>query len=110
MATRTTTANRDVTAELAYLTRALKAPNSREAIDRLAERAPNPDMKLRGVPRRAPASRGSRPRVPWRRGKDPRCPVPVAEVVGGVRLRHARDLKRDTIAHLGRLDSVTAPR
>lgn len=30
---------RDVSAELAFLTRALKAPTLREAIDRLAERA-----------------------------------------------------------------------
>ena len=33
------TAGRDVTAELAYLTRALKAPTLREAVPRLAERA-----------------------------------------------------------------------
>jgi hypothetical protein len=39
MATKTTTARRDLTAELAYLTRALKAPTLREAVGRLAERA-----------------------------------------------------------------------
>ena len=40
MATKTTaTAGRDVTAELAFLTRALKAPTLRDAVDRLAERA-----------------------------------------------------------------------
>lgn len=39
MAAKTTTGIRDATAELAYLTRALKAPTLREAIDRLAERA-----------------------------------------------------------------------
>ena len=33
------TTARDVTAELAYLTRALKAPTLRAAVDRLAERA-----------------------------------------------------------------------
>jgi hypothetical protein len=36
---KTTTGSRDVTAELAYLTRALKAPTLREAVERLAERA-----------------------------------------------------------------------
>lgn len=36
MAAKTTAASRDVTAELAYLTRALKAPTLREAVDRLA--------------------------------------------------------------------------
>ena len=43
MATRTTTrtpkTGRDVTSELEYLTRALKAPTLRESVDRLAERA-----------------------------------------------------------------------
>jgi DNA replication protein DnaC len=33
------TAPRDVTAEVAYLTRALKAPTLRESVNRLAERA-----------------------------------------------------------------------
>ena len=37
--TKTTTAGRDVTAELAHLTRALKAPTLRDSIARLAERA-----------------------------------------------------------------------
>jgi hypothetical protein len=36
---KTTTARRDVSAEIAYLTRALKAPTLREAVTRLAERA-----------------------------------------------------------------------
>ena len=39
MAAKTTTGSRDVTAELAYLTRALKAPTLRGAVERLAERA-----------------------------------------------------------------------
>lgn len=39
MAAKSTTNGRDVTAELAYLTRALKAPTLREVIERLADRA-----------------------------------------------------------------------
>jgi hypothetical protein len=39
MAAKTATPGRDVTAELAYLTRPLKAPTLREAVERLAERA-----------------------------------------------------------------------
>jgi hypothetical protein len=39
MATNGTASSRDVTTELAYLTRALKAPTLREAVERLAERA-----------------------------------------------------------------------
>jgi len=38
-ATKTMTAGRDLTAELAFLTRALKAPTLRESVNRLAERA-----------------------------------------------------------------------
>jgi hypothetical protein len=37
--TGTKTANRDVAAEIAYLTRALKAPTLRESAGRLADRA-----------------------------------------------------------------------
>lgn len=37
--TKTATSGRDIDAELAFLTRALKAPTLREAIPRLAERA-----------------------------------------------------------------------
>jgi hypothetical protein len=39
--TGTRTAARNVTAEIAYLTRALKAPSLRESAGRLAERARN---------------------------------------------------------------------
>ena len=39
MPAKTTSTSRDVDTELAYLTRALKAPSLREAIPRLAERA-----------------------------------------------------------------------
>ena len=39
MPTTTKTTKRDLTAEVAYLTRALKAPTLRESVTRLAERA-----------------------------------------------------------------------
>jgi DNA replication protein DnaC len=39
MATTTTKTTRDLTAELAFLTRALKAPTLRQSVARLAERA-----------------------------------------------------------------------
>jgi DNA replication protein DnaC len=39
MPAKTTTRSRDLTGELAFLTRALKAPSLREAAGRLAERA-----------------------------------------------------------------------
>ena len=37
--TATTSSNRDLTAEIGFLTRALKAPTMRESVARLAERA-----------------------------------------------------------------------
>ena len=40
----TTTASRDLTSEIAFLTRALKAPTLRESVARLAERAPGRDL------------------------------------------------------------------
>lgn len=39
MSSKATTSGRDVTADLAFLTRALKAPTLREAVGRLAEGA-----------------------------------------------------------------------
>src|SRR3712207_5861474 len=39
MSTKTSKTGRDVTAEVGYLTRALKAPTLRESVPRLAERA-----------------------------------------------------------------------
>jgi hypothetical protein len=49
------TAARDLTGEIAYLTRALKAPTLRESAGRLAERARaeiSIDCQVRGRPRR----------------------------------------------------------
>ena len=87
---RTATADRrarDLAAEVAFLTRALKAPTLREAVARLAERARAESWTPRGVPGRLPATRGLRPGVPRRRGPHPGRPVPRPEVPGGVRLR-----------------------
>ena len=51
-----------VTAEVAFLTRALKAPTLRESVARLAERARAESWTPRGVPGRLPATRGRPPR------------------------------------------------
>ena len=61
-----TKASRDLTAEVAFLTRALKAPTLRDSVRRLADRARAESWTPRGVPRRLPATRGLRPRVPRR--------------------------------------------
>jgi len=39
MATKSAAVSRDLSGEIGYLTRALKAPTLREAVDRLAQRA-----------------------------------------------------------------------
>lgn len=55
------------------------------------------------------ATRGVGPRIPRRRRTHQGRPLPIAQVVGGVRLRPRprSQTKRDTIAHLGTLDFVT---
>ena len=61
---KTTAAARDLTAEVAFLTRALKAPTLRESVARLAERARAESWTPRGVPGRLPATRGRPPGSP----------------------------------------------
>ena len=65
MATRTAKnaprTGRDVTSELEFLTRALKAPTLRESIDAAGRAGPGGVLDPRGVPRRLPATRGLRP-------------------------------------------------
>ena len=78
---------RTSTAELAFLTRALKAPTLREAVAAAGRTGPGRVLDPRGVPGRLPATRGRRPRVPRRRGPHPRRPVPGPQEPGGVRLR-----------------------
>lgn len=59
--TKTTTASRDVTTELAYLTRALKAPTLRRSRRPARRTSPCRDVELRGVPGGVPAARSVRP-------------------------------------------------
>ncbi len=100
---------RDLTAEVAFLTRALKAPTLRECGAPAGRTRPGRVLDARGVPGRLPATRGRRPRVPRRRGPHPRRPVPrPASRLEEFDFDHARGLKRDLIAHLGTLDFVAA--
>src|SRR3954451_21525066 len=110
MATTKTTATpgRDVTAELAYLTRALKAPTLRDSITRLAERArtenwTHEEYLVACLQREVSAreSHGGEGRIRAAR-------FPARKSLEEFDYDHARSLKRDTIAHLGTLDFVTA--
>ena len=104
---KTTAAAPDVTADLVYLTRALKAPTMREAITRLAERARadgwTHEQFLAACLERevtARAAHGGELRVKAAR-------FPARKSMEEFDFTHATGIKRDQIAHLGTLDFIT---
>lgn len=108
MAAKTTATGRDVTAELAYLTRALKAPTLREAVERLAQRARAETWTyeefLAACLQREVSARESH----GGEGRIRAARFPSRKSLEEFDFDHARGLKRDLIAHLGTLDFVTA--
>ena len=110
MATRTTTTStrtgRDVTSELEFLTRALKAPTLRESIQRLAERAREESWTheefLAACLQREVAAREAH----GGEGRIRAARFPSRKSLEDFDYDHARGLKRETIAHLGTLDFV----
>jgi DNA replication protein DnaC len=109
--TRTSTgagAGRDVGAELAYLTRALKAPSLREAVDRLAQRARDQSWSyeeyLAACLQREVAARESH----GGEGRIRAARFPARKSLEEFDFDHARGLQRATVAHLGTLDFVAA--
>jgi DNA replication protein DnaC len=105
MATVTT---RDLTAELAFLTRALKAPTLRNSAARLAERAradgwSHEEFLVACLQREVAAreAHGGEGRIRAAR-------FPARKSLEEFDFDHARSLKRETIAHLGTLDFVVA--
>ena len=99
---------RDLGAEVAFLTRALKAPTLREAVPRLAERArqqswSHEEFLIACLQREVSAreSHGGEGRIRAAR-------FPARKSLEEFDFDHARGLKRDLIAHLGTLDFVTA--
>ena len=110
MATRAASksAVRDLSAEVAFLTRALKAPTLRESVERLAERAraeswSHEEFLVACLQREVSAreSHGGEGRIRAAR-------FPARKSLEEFDFDHARGLKRDLIAHLGTLDFVTA--
>src|SRR5580765_1597515 len=99
---------RDVTSEVAFLTRALKAPTLREALARLAERARTETWSyeefLAACLQREVSARESH----GGEGRIRAARFPARKSLEEFDFEHARSLKRDTIAHLGTLDFVTA--
>ncbi len=104
----TPTTGRDVTAELAFLTRALKAPTLRDSIARLAERARAENWTheeyLAACLQREVSARESH----GGEGRIRAARFPARKSLEEFDFDHARGLKRDTIAHLGTLDFVVA--
>jgi DNA replication protein DnaC len=99
--------SRDLGAEVAFLTRALKAPTLREAVPRLAERAreqswSHEEFLIACLQREVSAreSHGGEGRIRAAR-------FPARKSIEEFDFEHARGLKRDLIAHLGTLDFVT---
>src|SRR5690242_16275978 len=99
---------RDLGAEVAFLTRALKAPSLREAAGRLAERAraeswTHEEFLVACLQREVAAreSHGGEGRIRAAR-------FPSRKSLEEFDFDHARGLKRDTISHLGTLDFITA--
>jgi DNA replication protein DnaC len=102
------TAPRDTAAEVAFLTRALKAPALRESVTRLAERAraeswSHEEFLIACLQREVAAreSHGGEGRIRAAR-------FPSRKSLEDFDFDHARGLKREVIAHLGTLDFVTA--
>ena len=108
MATKTIASARDVSSEISYLTRALKAPTLRESAARLAERARAENWSheeyLAACLQREVSARESHSGE----GRIRAARFPARKSLEEFDFDHARGLKRDTIAHLGTLDFVTA--
>ena len=102
------TAARDTTAEIAFLTRALKAPTLRESVPRLAERAREQSWTheefLAACLQREVAARESH----GGEGRIRAARFPSRKSLEEFDFDHARGLKREVIAHLGTLDFAAA--
>jgi len=103
-----TTKTHDVSSEIAFLTKALKAPTLRESVQRLAERAraetwTHEEFLVACLQREVSAreSHGGEGRIRAAR-------FPARKSLEEFDFDHARALKREVIAHLGTLDFVTA--
>src|SRR4051794_33462967 len=102
------TTSRDLSSEVQFLTRALKAPTLREAVPRLADRARaeswTHEEYLAACLQREVSARESH----GGEGRIRAARFPARKSLEDFDFDHARGLRRETIAHLGALDFVTA--
>jgi DNA replication protein DnaC len=100
--------SRDLSSEIAFLARALKAPALREAVPRLAERARaegwSHEEYLTACLQREVSAREAH----GGEGRIRAARFPARKSLEEFDFDHARGLKRDLIAHLGTLDFVAA--
>ena len=101
-------AGRDVSSELAFLTRALKAPTLREAVPRLAERARAEGWSLEEYLAACLQREVSARESHGGEGRIRAARFPARKSLEEFDYEHARGLQRDLIAHLGTLDFVVA--
>jgi DNA replication protein DnaC len=98
--------SRDLTAELVFLTRALKAPALRDSAGRLAARAREESWSheefLVACLQREVAARDAH----GGEGRIRAARLPARKSLEEFDFDHARGLKRDTVAHLGTLDFI----
>jgi DNA replication protein DnaC len=106
MATTAAKPARDLHAELAFLTRALKAPTLRQSVARLAERARTEGWTheefLAACLQREVAAREAH----GGEGRIRQARFPARKSLEEFDFDHARGLKREQVAHLGTLDFV----
>src|SRR4051794_39229254 len=102
------TTGRNVTSELAFLARALKAPSLGASVERLAERARAESWTheefLAACLQREVAARESH----GGEGRIRAARFPARKSLEEFDYDHQRSLKRDQIAHLGTLDFIAA--
>ncbi|MFC1439762.1 IS21-like element helper ATPase IstB [Streptacidiphilus sp. N1-10] len=99
--------SRDTASEIAFLTRALKAPALRDCVERLAQRARAEDWSheefLAACLQREVAARDAH----GAEGRIRAARFPARKALEEFDYDHQRSLKREAIAHLGTLDFVT---
>ena len=107
MMARAASSSRDLASEIAFLTRALKAPTLRESVGRLAERARSESWSheefLAACLQREVAARDAH----GGEGRIRAARFPSRKSLEEFDFDYARGLKRDLISHLGTLDFVT---
>src|SRR5919198_4602816 len=103
-----TTTSRDLAGELAFLTRALKAPTLRQSVARLAERAradgwTHEEFLAACLEREVAARQSNGGELRIRAAR-----FPARKTLEEFDFDHQRNLRREVIAHLGALDFVKA--